>query len=232
MRHPERRIDCHEFNTVNVRSEAFRGCSCVWQRLYSADVGTRLANLVGVLLAQLDHYRDRGCGDDFLAVKPFFPEGAIPFDLYRFIMVGEAAIVGYAMALPVFYFILRKKCRNFRIGLTMVRDGAPAEVLRPTMRRTLRIWWTYTWRAFIHTLVLSFVANIPMGFLLGALEAIFPPLATTIAFLGSTIIAGAVGLFVIYSNILDEDFSDFRVSLLPRNAAAAAPASEIRPAIT
>jgi hypothetical protein len=32
-------------------------------------------------------------------------------------------------------------------------------------------------------------------------------------------IDGTVGLFVMYSAILDEEFSDFRVSLIPREAA-------------
>jgi hypothetical protein len=63
-----------------------------------------------------------------------------------------------------------------------------------------------------------------MGFLseMGRAMAILVPLVE------SLVISGAVGLFVIYSNILDEDFGDFRVVLLPRepvpqNAAAAAP---------
>jgi hypothetical protein len=38
-------------------------------------------------------------------------------------------------------------------------------------------------------------------------------------------LGGAVGLFVIYSNILDEDFGDFRVCLLPRSEAKVAPAT-------
>ena len=31
------------------------------------------------------------------------------------------------------------------------------------------------------------------------------------------VIDGAVGLFVVYSAILDEEYGDFRVALLPRN---------------
>ena len=43
-----------------------------------------------------------------------------------------------------------------------------------------------------------------------------------------TALSGAVGLFVVYSNILDEDFGDFRVCLLPRpepNAVPGTPAA-------
>jgi hypothetical protein len=39
------------------------------------------------------------------------------------------------------------------------------------------------------------------------------------------VIAGAVGLFAIYSNILDEDIADFRVCFLPGRVATAAPAT-------
>jgi hypothetical protein len=35
----------------------------------------------------------------------------------------------------------------------------------------------------------------------------------------SVALGGAIGLFVIYSNILDENFGDFRVHLLPGHAA-------------
>jgi hypothetical protein len=39
------------------------------------------------------------------------------------------------------------------------------------------------------------------------------------------VIEAAVGLFVIYSNILDEDFADFRVNLIPRTSPEPATAS-------
>jgi hypothetical protein len=37
------------------------------------------------------------------------------------------------------------------------------------------------------------------------------------------VIAAAVGLFVIYSNLLDEDIGDFHVGLVPRSVGAPVP---------
>ena len=41
-------------------------------------------------------------------------------------------------------------------------------------------------------------------------------MGTAVPFVMQVLIDGAVGLFVIYSGILDEEFGDFRVSLAPR----------------
>jgi hypothetical protein len=50
-----------------------------------------------------------------------------------------------------------------------------------------------------------------------------------VSFVSQVAIDGAVGLFVIYSGILDEDFGDFRVTLVPRGAILSA-ASTLEPA--
>jgi purine-cytosine permease-like protein len=160
-----------------------------------------------------------------LAIKPLYLRGAISPEVFRFLMLFGPWVITYAVAVPVFYFILRKRFRDFRIGLVQLRDGLAAEVLPPTLPRTLRIWWTYSWRTVIYRLVLGFVASLPLGILLGTIGSIFPRLAPAVGFLGSSVIEAAVGLFVIYSNILDEDFSDFRVNLIPRTSPEPATAS-------
>jgi purine-cytosine permease-like protein len=149
----------------------------------------------------------------------------MPPEVFRFLMLFGPWVITYAVAVPVFYFILRKRFRDFRIGLVQLRDGVAAEVLPPTLPRTLRIWWTYSWRTVIYRLVLGFVASLPLGILLGTIGSIFPRLAPAVGFLGSSVIEAAVGLFVIYSNILDEDFADFRVNLIPRTSPEPATAS-------
>lgn len=58
--------------------------------------------------------------------------------------------------------------------------------------------------------------NISLGIFLGMLREMNRVLATTIPLMEGLVIGAAVGLFVIYSNILDEQFGDFRVALLPR----------------
>ncbi|MGB6430989.1 MAG: hypothetical protein WBF06_10405 [Candidatus Acidiferrales bacterium] len=158
-----------------------------------------------------------------LAAKPLLASGAITRAGFNSLILFGQWIITYAVAIPVFHFILRKRFRDFRIAL-VVPGGAPsAQVLAPTLPRTLRIWWTYSWRTVIYRLILGFVASLPLGLLIGTLAGIFPRLAPTFSFLAGSIIEGAVGLFVIYSNILDEDFSDFRVNLMPRRISAAVP---------
>ncbi|MGH9679979.1 MAG: hypothetical protein ACRD4Y_08510, partial [Candidatus Acidiferrales bacterium] len=59
---------------------------------------------------------------------------------------------------------------------------------------------------------------VPLGFLSGVFGAVFPHLAGVFAQLFHVLMEGAVGLFTIYSNILDEDIAGFRVGLAPLDA--------------
>jgi hypothetical protein len=123
----------------------------------------------------------------------------------------------YLAAFLVMAYILRKNFRQFRIGLLSNRGGPGAQTLPPTFRRTFRVWWTFSWRTIIYRLIATFIASFPLGWTVGFLAAVLPRaaysvIATTVV---PVFIDGAVGMYVIYSNILDEDISDFRVALLP-----------------
>jgi hypothetical protein len=118
-------------------------------------------------------------------------------------------------------YILRKNFRQFRIGLLSHRGGVGSERLRPTLRRTIPVWWTSCWRTFVYGLIATFVTAIPRAFLVGPFSG-NRVLESSVGSLFSVALGGAIGLFVIYSNILDEDFGDFRVCLLPRHSADAA----------
>jgi hypothetical protein len=133
-------------------------------------------------------------------------------------------VLTYVVALFVMYYILHKNFRQFRIGLLSNRGGEGSELLEPTLRRTVRVWWTYSWRTFVYGLIAVFVTAIPRGVFVG-LFGWNRRLEALVAALVGIALGGAVGLFVIYSNILDEDFGDFRVCLLPRSEAKVAPAT-------
>jgi hypothetical protein len=90
-------------------------------------------------------------------------------------------------------------------------------------RRTARVWWTFTWRSVVYSVVLSFLANVSLGIVTGMLSEMNSTMAVLVPMIRDLLIGAAVGLFVVYSNILDEEFGDFRVVLLPREAAAQAP---------
>jgi hypothetical protein len=111
-------------------------------------------------------------------------------------------------------------CRQLSgaVLLGKFKRAGRSEPLQPTLRRTIPVWWTYSWRTFAHGLIAMFVTAIPRVVLVGlfgwtcGLESLMGTLVTVA-------LGGAIGLFVIYSNILDENFGDFRVCLLPRHAA-------------
>jgi hypothetical protein len=154
-----------------------------------------------------------------LTVNPLYERGAIPFWLFHYLLEFGPYAINYAVALPAIHFVLKKKFRDFRIGLVATETGTGAEVLQPAFARAFRIWWTYSWRTFAYCIGIYFVVSIPLGLLVGTLGTIFPRWNDAFAYSAGLAIEGAAGLFVIYSNILDEDFSDFRVCLLPRVSA-------------
>ena len=136
----------------------------------------------------------------------------------------------YLVALLIIRYILSKKFRHFRIGLLPRAGSSDDSVLRPTWKRTVRVWWTFSWRSVLYVVILSVAASVSLGMFMGFLSEMGRAMALLVPLLESLVISGAVGLFVIYSNILDEEFGDFRVVLLPRKpsqevAAAVPPAA-------
>jgi hypothetical protein len=160
-------------------------------------------------------------------LKFLYENSNVSGSLLRPILKYDVYIFSYVVAFFAMYYILRKNFRHFRIGLLTHRGGEGSEILETTLLRTARVWWTYSWRSFIYGLIAAFVTAIPRGVLVG-LFGRNRGLESLVAVLVSTALSGAVGLFVVYSNILDEDFGDFRVCLLPRpepNAVPGTPAA-------
>jgi hypothetical protein len=164
-----------------------------------------------------------------MAIQPILNAGTISYRPLSLILQYGSYVVSYAVALFVMHYILRKNFRSFRIGLVSNSDANLTPCLKPTLKRTLRVWWTYSWRTIVYLAILSVAANVPLGFVSGAVAVIYPPLGNAFVEFVRFVLAGAVGLFVIYSNILDEDFTDFRVSLLPRQPVGVVPAPPTNP---
>jgi hypothetical protein len=136
-------------------------------------------------------------------------------DMYRALLLqGGGLALNFIPAVVVLYYVFKKKFRSFRIRLTPLHLVGCEQELTLTPKRALRIWWTFTWRGIVYTLVLLFITNIPVGFLVGAVTAISPAVGQIFGLLVGIGIAAAVGLFVIYSNLLDEDIGDFHVGLV------------------
>jgi hypothetical protein len=128
--------------------------------------------------------------------------------------------VYYPVAFLVLAYVLRKNFETFRIGLVSRRAGEETEVLSATFQRTGRVWWTFTWRSVVYRIITTVVVMFPLGWTMGFLTAILPAVVVTLAV--QVVLDAVVGMFVIYSSILDEEISDFRVTLLP-NVESTAP---------
>jgi hypothetical protein len=131
--------------------------------------------------------------------------------------------VNYAVTLAMMCFIVRKRFRNFHIRLLSKSDRT--QILPPTFRRTFRIWWAFTWRTLVYRIILTFVMSVPMGYLSGAVQVIYPPIATAFSVFTAIAIEAGVGLFTIYSSILDEEIGDFCVTLAPNSRSPIIPDS-------
>jgi hypothetical protein len=127
----------------------------------------------------------------------------------------------YGAALAMMYFVVRKRFRKFHIRLVAIGDHT--QELEPTFWRDFRIWWTFTWRTLVYRVVLSFAMNVPMAFVSGAVAVIYPPLGPAFTVFAGLAVDAGVGLFTIYSSILDEEIADFCVTLAPNSASAILP---------
>jgi hypothetical protein len=144
----------------------------------------------------------------------------VPGNLIGPIMRFLPYAISYTVALFIMEYILRKRFRDFRIGLLAPGVSVDTPELPATFGRTVRVWWTYSWRTILYRVIIYFVATIPLSFLLGVFTRI-PMLQALVNALVLVAVDAAAGLFVIYSNLLDEDFGDFRVCLLPLEKSAA-----------
>ena len=125
-----------------------------------------------------------------------------------------------ALTFAGMYYILGKNFRHFRIALVSNADLDHPQPLPRTVDRVARGWFAYSWRVWIFVLILFAVASIPLSIIAAAFSAM-PRIANGIAVFSLVSLEAAVGLYVLYNDILEEDFDDARVCLLPRDNAPA-----------
>lgn len=110
--------------------------------------------------------------------------------------------------------ILGKKFRAFSIVLLPRGTALRGEPLPLSFERTLRVWWEFIWRTVVYSAVFRIAGSVALGLTMGIFASMGRMMAAVVPFAMQVLIDGAVGLFVIYSGILDEEFGDFRVSLV------------------
>jgi hypothetical protein len=150
-------------------------------------------------------------------IKYLYQNSSMPGSALRYCRTAAPYLISYTVAFFVMYYVLHKNFRKFHIALLSNGGGEGAQPLEPTFRRTLSVWFSYSWRTFVYRLIAGFVASIPIGVIV-AIFTRLPVVHFLVNLAMATALDGAVGLFVIYNNILEEDFADFRVRLLPRKA--------------
>ena len=140
-------------------------------------------------------------------------------------------ILPYAVTFFVSMFgihrILSKKFQSFCIALLPRNASFSAEALPRTSQRTLRVWWEFIWRSIVYSIIFRFAGSIALGLIAGMLASIGGVTGKVVPLIFQVLIDAAVGTLVIYSGLLDEEFGDFRVTLVPRIAfPSATPAVE------
>jgi hypothetical protein len=178
---------------------------CIWWAYYWPT--TLITFLLGILLG--------------MVVRVLYQNVILPGTILIPVSKYGGYVINYIVAFFIMQYVLGKKFRHFRLALVSSADLASTQTLPATFERTLRVWWIFTWRTVVYgILALAFVLY-PVGMFVGLFRP-SPLFSTVFFFLLGTATGGALSLFVIYSNILEEDIGDFRVVLLPRKDRAPA----------
>jgi hypothetical protein len=114
----------------------------------------------------------------------------------------------------VMRYVLGKTFGNFRIAL-LTPDFASPQPLPVTFARALRVWWYFTWRVFLFSLLGLMFVIFPLGMFVSLFNPTPAVSELSLDILKFLMTAG-ISLYIIYSDILDEDMGDFHVARLPR----------------
>jgi hypothetical protein len=146
-------------------------------------------------------------------IRLMYQNGLISPDVTIWSVRATPYVFFYATAIPVMRFVLHKRFRRFRIAVWPQGGQPPLSDAKPTYNQAIRVWWSFTWRVAVYGALATTMAGFPLRFVVG----LFAPPPEVSAFLEvmiAMIVQAAVALFVLYSNILDEDLADFHVGLL------------------
>jgi hypothetical protein len=141
-------------------------------------------------------------------------------------IVGVVMVFYTVFSFLVMYYILDKRFLHFRVALASSADYNHPQVLPRILARVGRVWFKYIWRVVLYGLVATFVVSFPLKVITGPLVRI-ATLYFCLRLTARVAISGAVGLFVIYNNIIDDGFGDVRGCLLRPDAAPAPQANAV-----
>ena len=107
--------------------------------------------------------------------------------------------------------------------------GVNSSYLEPTFKRTARIWWAWVWRSALFGGAAGLFGSVVLS-LSGILEHISEKAGQALGLAVGVALAVPIGIWV-FQIILEKDFGEFRVRLVPKAPPAPAPSpiDEITP---
>ena len=138
----------------------------------------------------------------------------IPTYLFMPMLKYHGYVINGIVSLFIFRYVLGKRFLGFRVALLASANPLATSEVPAILERVMVIWWAFLWRSVVYTIVGYILVILPLSWHAGMFR---PGRVAAMLFFGAVgfVLGGAISLFVIYSSILDEDFSDVRVSLLP-----------------
>lgn len=88
-----------------------------------------------------------------LTVKVLYERVLVSANVLRPISSYGSYVLGYIAAFFVLHCVLGKTFRHFRIALLPIDEATAAPEMKRTFARTLRVWWTFTWRTVLYGLL-------------------------------------------------------------------------------
>jgi hypothetical protein len=99
--------------------------------------------------------------------------------------------------------------------------GASTSFLEPTFKRTARIWWAWVWRSALFGGAAGLFGSVVLS-LSGILDRISEKAGQYLGLAVGVALAVPIGVWV-FQIILEKDFGEFRVRLVPKAPPASAP---------
>jgi hypothetical protein len=99
--------------------------------------------------------------------------------------------------------------------------GVSTSFLEPTFKRTARIWWAWVWRSALFGGAAGLFGSVILS-VSGILEHISENAGKYLGLAVGLALAVPVGIWV-FQIILEKDFGEFRIRLVPKSPPAATP---------
>jgi hypothetical protein len=96
--------------------------------------------------------------------------------------------------------------------VTAVNSGVA--FLEPTFKRAARIWWAWCWRSLIFGLAAGVFGSLVLS-ISGVLNHISEKAGQSLGLALGVLVGVPVGIWV-FQMVLEKDFGDFRIRLLPK----------------